>query len=285
MTMGATEERPAATEQARQHYNSRDARNLYDFVIGGETLNLGLYDDPPTRTIAQAMKKTTEWMAARAKGLNADCRVLDIGAGYGPAARYLARTHGCRVTCLNISEEQNVKNQTFNRQQGLDHLIDIVPGNFTAMPLDDAGFDLAWTQDALFHTDNLPRVMAETFRVLKPGGQFLLMDILQSDDCPDGALRTALNRVKIHHARIGSFRSYTEMAEALGFQCHEIIDVSGHLLVHYSKWREAVVDHYAHLSTICSSEFLELTKTGFDHWVAAAEQGLFKWGLFDFRRP
>ena len=283
--MGTAKELHAATEQARQHYNSKDARNLYDFVIGGETLNLGLYDDPPTRTIAQAMKKTTEWMAEKAMGLNADFRVLDIGAGYGPAARYLARTYGCHVTCLNISEEQNARNQTFNREQGLEHLIDIVPGNFKAMPLGDAGFDLVWTQDALFHTDELALVLAETYRVLKPGGQFLLMDILQSDDCPDGALGTALNRVNIHHARIGSFQYYKATADALGFECRATIDLSGHLLVHYSKWQEAVVDHYAQLSTLCSSEFLKLTQAGFAHWVEAAKQGLFKWGLLDFRRP
>ncbi len=282
--MGTTNELQNASEKARRHYNSKDAQNLYDVVIGSDTLNLGLYDDP-TRTIAQAMQTTTEWMAEKAGGLNATGHVLDIGAGYGPAARYLARTRGCHVTCLNVSEEQNARNQECNRQQRLDHLIDVVPGNFKAMPLNDASFDLAWTQDALFHTDDPARVLAETYRVLKPGGQFLLMDILQSDDCPDGALKTALSRVNIHHARIGSFRSYKETAEALGFECRETIDLSRHLLIHYSKWKEAVAEHDAELSRRCSAEFLALTKAGFSHWVDAAEQGLFQWGLLDLRRP
>ncbi len=281
--MGTTNEPQAASEQARRHYNSQDAQNLYEVVIGGDTLNLGLYDDP-TRTIAQAMRNTTEWMAGKAEGLTATFHVLDIGAGYGPAARYLARTYGCHVTCLNVSEEQNAKNQAINRQQHLDHLIDVVPGNFKAMPLDDAVFDLAWTQDALFHTDDPAQVLAETCRVLKPGGQFLLMDILQSDDCPDGALKTALRRVNIHHARISSFRSYQETAAALGFECRETVDLSPHLLIHYSKWKDAVAEHDAELRRRCSAEFLALTRAGFDHWVDAAEQGLFQWGLLDLRR-
>lgn len=274
-----------ATERARKHYNSQDAQNLYDFVIASETLNLGLYDDPPTRTIAQAMKKTTEWMAENAVGLNTDFRVLDIGAGYGPAARYLAQTYGCHVTCLNISEEQNERNEALNRQQSLDHLIEIVPGNFKEIPLDDVTFDLAWSQDALFHTDELDKVLAETYRVLKPGGQFLLMDVLQADDCPDGALKTALSRVNIHHERIGSFQHYKEIADALGFECLNTVDLSKHLLIHYSKWKEAVIENYKELSQVCSTEFLELTKIGFTHWVEAAENGLFTWGLFHFRRP
>ncbi|NKB54491.1 MAG: methyltransferase domain-containing protein [Gammaproteobacteria bacterium] len=275
----------AATERARRHYNSQDAENLYEFVIGSDTLNLGLYDEPPTRTIAQAMQKTTEWMAGNAVGLNADFHVLDIGAGYGPAARYLARTYGCHVICLNISEEQNAKNEALNREQGLDHLITIVPGNFKQMPLPDASFDLAWTQDALFHTDELDKVLAETYRVLKPGGQFLLMDILQADNCPDGALATALSRVNIHHQRIGSFQYYREIAAGLGFECLNTVELSKHLLIHYSNWRDAVIEHYAELSRICSTDFLELTQTGFAHWVEAAENGLFEWGLLHFRRP
>ena len=275
----------AATERARKHYNSRDAQSLYDFVIGSETLNLGLYDDPPTRTIAEGMKKTTEWMAEQVDGLNAAFQVLDIGSGYGPAGRYLAKTYGCRVTGLNISEEQNVRNNELNRQQGLDGLITVTPGNFKQMPFDDAVFDLAWTQDALFHTDELDKVLAETYRVLKPGGQFLLMDILQSDNCPDGALGTALSRVNIHHPRIGSFHYYQEIAAGLGFECVNTVELSRHLLIHYSKWRDAVIDNYAELSQVCSADFLELTKAGFIQWVEAAEDGLFEWGLLHFRRP
>ncbi|ODS24079.1 hypothetical protein AB835_05505 [Candidatus Endobugula sertula] len=274
-----------ATEQARKHYNSQDAHNLYQFVIGTDTLNLGLYDDQPTRTIAEAMKKTTEWMAEKAVGLNEHSRILDIGAGYGPAARYLAKTYGSHVTCLNISEEQNERNKMLNHQQGLSNLINVVYGNFKEMPIEDTTFDLAWTQDALFHTDELDKVLSETYRVLKPGGQFLLMDILQADNCPDGALKTALSRIRIDHDRIGSFEYYKTIANDLGFELLSVVDLSPHLLTHYTRWRDAVIEHETELGKICSMEFLELTKVGLNHWVEAAENGLFTWGLFHFQRP
>ena len=172
-----------------------------------------------------------------------------------------------------------------NQQQGLDHLISIVPGSFKAMPLPDAKFDLVWTQDALFHTDAYDKVLAETQRVLKPGGQFLLMDILQSDNCTDGALHTALTRVNIHHDRIGSFQYYQQIADAVGLECINTIELSEHLLIHYTKWRDEVIEHYAELSKVCSIDFLELTKSGLTDWVEAAENGLFEWGLLHFRRP
>ena len=158
-----------ATERARVHYNSENARNLYEIAIGSDTLNLGLYEDDPNRSIADAMRKTTEWMADQVQNLSSDFHVLDLGSGYGPAARHLAKKYGCHVTCLNISEEQNQENERRNREQNLDNLIEIVFGNFTDLPFDDANFDLVWSQDALFHSDGQARVLEEAYRVLKQG--------------------------------------------------------------------------------------------------------------------
>ncbi|NEP11166.1 MAG: methyltransferase domain-containing protein [Symploca sp. SIO1A3] len=283
MTTTANSEQ--ATERARVHYNSDNARNLYEIAIGSDTLNLGMYEDDPDRPIAQGMAKTTEWMGEQVQNLNPDFRVLDLGAGYGPAARHLAGKYGCHVTCLNISEEQNQENERRNREHGLDNLIDIVHGNFKDIPFEDGSFDLVWSQDALFHTDGQDQVLEEAYRVLKPGGQLLFMDILQADDCQDGALKDSLGRVNILHERIGSFHSYTSKAESLGFETINVIDKSYQLLVHYTKLRDSVIDHYEELSKKCTPEFLESSKNGLCQWVESAEQGLFTWGLFHYRHP
>lgn len=283
MTTTANSEK--ATERARVHYNSDNARNLYEIAIGSDTLNLGLYEDDPDRSIADGMAKTTEWMAQQVQNLNPDFHALDLGSGYGPAARHLAGKYGCKVTCLNISEEQNQENERRNREQGLDNLIDIVLGNFKEIPFDDASFDLLWSQDALFHTDGQDKVLEEAYRVLKPGGQLLFMDILQADDCPDGALKDSLERVNILHDRIGSFHSYTSKAKSLGFETINVIDKSPQLTVHYAKLRDSVIAHYDELSQKCTKEFLESSKNGLCQWVESAEEGLFTWGLFHFRRP
>ncbi|MGD1702364.1 SAM-dependent methyltransferase [Dapis sp. BLCC M229] len=283
MTTTANSEQ--TTERARVHYNSENARYLYEIAIGSDTLNLGMYEDDPDRPIAEGMAKTTEWMAEQAENLNADCRVLDLGAGYGPAARHLAKKYGCHVTCLNISEEQNQENERRNREQGLENLIEIVFGNFKEIPFDDGSFDIVWSQDSLFHTDGQDRVLEEAYRVLKPGGQLLFMDILQADDCPDGVLKDSLQRVNILHERLGSFHSYNSKAESLGFETIKVIDKSDQLLLHYTKLRDSVIAHYDELSKKCTPEFLESSKNGLYQWVESAEKGLFTWGLFHFRRP
>ncbi len=76
---------------ARDYYNSEDADNFYFHIWGGEDIHIGLYEHEDEE-IATASRRTVEYMARQVPGLNAESRVLDLGAGYGGAARYLART-------------------------------------------------------------------------------------------------------------------------------------------------------------------------------------------------
>jgi sarcosine/dimethylglycine N-methyltransferase len=134
-------------ETARAYYNSDDADNFYFHVWGGEDIHIGLYETPD-EAIRDASRRTVERMAGLVSGLGADSRVLDMGAGYGGAARYLAKTYGCKVTALNLSETENERDRQMNREQGLDHLIDVVDGSFEDVPLPDGSVDLVWSQDA-----------------------------------------------------------------------------------------------------------------------------------------
>ena len=65
--------------------------------------------------------------------------MLDLGSGYGGAARYLAKNHGCKVTCLNLSETQNERNIYNNKNYGLNHLINVTKGNFEDIPFVSRG--------------------------------------------------------------------------------------------------------------------------------------------------
>ena len=90
-------------KQAKDYYDSQDADEFYYHIWGGEDFHLGIYEDPD-EPIFDASRRTIKTMAAQVK-LDENTRVLDIGAGYGGAARVLASTYGCPVTCLNLSEQ------------------------------------------------------------------------------------------------------------------------------------------------------------------------------------
>ncbi len=93
-------------------------------ITCGNDIHIGLYEDGDT--IAAASHRTVEKMAEQLPPLDKYSRVLDIGAGYGGAARHIAREFGCRITALNLSEAENQRHRKMNREAGLDKLIDVV---------------------------------------------------------------------------------------------------------------------------------------------------------------
>ena len=122
----------AAVHTARDYYNSEDADNFYFNVWGGNDIHVGLYQTKD-EDIDAASRRTVERMVSKVE-ITPQTRVLDIGAGYGGAARHLARTYGCKVACLNLSEVENRRNVEFNRAEGLDHLIEVLQKAFDSVP-------------------------------------------------------------------------------------------------------------------------------------------------------
>jgi ubiquinone/menaquinone biosynthesis C-methylase UbiE len=121
---------------------------------------------------------------ASSLGLNfgVGTRVLDLGSGKGAAARHLASSFGCHVTCFNLGSNQNSHNLAEARAAGVDHLVECVLGNFNSgLPADwTATFDLVWSQESLCHANDQRKVLAEITRVLKPGGVAVFTDIMRT---------------------------------------------------------------------------------------------------------
>jgi sarcosine/dimethylglycine N-methyltransferase len=99
--MNALRNSSETDKKVPMYYDQIDTHNFYQNVSGGEHVHIGLFQDPK-EDLEAAKKRTTEHMASL---LNIDdnCRILDLGAGYGGAARYLAKTYSCQVSCLNLT--------------------------------------------------------------------------------------------------------------------------------------------------------------------------------------
>jgi sarcosine/dimethylglycine N-methyltransferase len=269
-------------ETARAYYNSDDADNFYFHVWGGEDIHIGLYETPD-EAIRDASRRTVERMAGLVSGLGPDSRVLDMGAGYGGAARYLARTFGCKITALNLSETENDRDRQMNREQGLDHLIDVVDGSFEDVPAQDGSIDLVWSQDAILHSGHRDKVMAEAARVLRPGGDMVFTDPMQADDCPDGVLQPVLDR--IHLSTLGSIAFYREQAAKHGLREVEVIAMTEQLITHYGRVRDVLEQTRDDLTGKVSDAYIDRMITGLDHWVEAGRNGYLAWGIVHFRKP
>lgn len=91
-------------------------------------------------------------------------RVLDAGAGLGIVAAEVARKHGASVVALDYSCWVD----------HVDRVANPVQGDLMQLPLRDAAFDTVLCFEVLEHTLDPDRVIAEIFRVLRPGGSLLL---------------------------------------------------------------------------------------------------------------
>jgi 2-polyprenyl-6-hydroxyphenyl methylase/3-demethylubiquinone-9 3-methyltransferase len=99
----------------------------------------------------------------------AGLRTLDIGCGGGLLAEEFARL-GYAVVGVDPSEESLAAARTHAAGQGL--AIEYHCARGEALPFADDSFDLVYCCDVLEHVTDLQQVIAETARVLRPGGTY-----------------------------------------------------------------------------------------------------------------
>jgi SAM-dependent methyltransferase len=122
---------------------------------------------------------------AELAGVRPGDRVLDVGAGIGGPARFLAARHGAHVTALDATPRFCRAAELLTRGAGLADRVTVVCGDALALPFADASFDLAWSQAVSQNIADKPRFIAEAARVLRPGGRLALFEVVAG---PGGAL-------------------------------------------------------------------------------------------------
>lgn len=276
-----SEQYSGAVATAREYYNSEDADQFYYRVWGGEDIHVGLYETD-VEPIFDASRRTVAHMADMLGGLDPEHKVLDLGAGYGGAARYLARTFKCPVVALNLSEVENQRDREINEGEQLDHLIEVVDGNFENLPFDDGQFDVVWSQDSFLHSGDRESALREAARVLKPGGVFIFTDPMQADDCPEGVLQPILDR--LHLDTLGSPAFYREQCKALGLEEIGFEEHTPQLARHYGRVLRELRARAPELKGDISDGYIERMQKGLEHWVEGGQKGHLCWGIFRFRK-
>ena len=272
--MSTTTEK-TTVDKVQDYYNSTPADEFYFKIWGGEHIHVGIYNHSK-ESIKDASPRIVHLMASKLK-LNSDTKLLDLGSGYGGAARYLTKKYGCQVTCLNLSETQNERNGSLNKKNGLDHLITVMEGNFEDIPWSDNSFDVVWSQDAIVHSGNREQVLSEVNRVLMETGDFIFTDLMQTYDCPKSVLKPVLER--IHLDSLGSFGFYVEQARKLDVKEIRVQDLSEHLTTHYQRVMEEILDRYDEMVETCGKEYIDKMIQGLKHWIEAGENEYLSWGI------
>jgi cyclopropane-fatty-acyl-phospholipid synthase len=104
------------------HYDL--SNELYGLFLDDTMTYSAAFFEERGATLEQAQEAKYRRLADKVR-LTGDCHVLEIGCGWGGFASFAARTYGCRVTGITLSEQQASHARERLRREGLDHLVDI----------------------------------------------------------------------------------------------------------------------------------------------------------------
>lgn len=151
--------------------------------------------------------------------------VMDIGCGSGAIAVALVRDHGAaHVTGIDVEDPVCEAARARAAAAGLSDRITIEkvrPGPF---PFEDASFDIVFSKDSIIHIPDKAAMAAESFRVLKPGGQFAASDWLTSHDGELSPEMAHYVKMEALEFRMASPARYREAMEQAGFVDVELVN-------------------------------------------------------------
>ena len=165
-------EQPVTEAAIADHYDELDP---FYRDIWGQHVHHGLWtrgDETPE----EAVRKLVELVAEKAN-LSRGERVIDIGCGYGAPARLLAENYDAAVTAITMSAVQYAFAQNTAPGPELKYIL----GNWYSLEFAPEIFDLAIAIESGEHMPDKVEFAKRAYRVLRPGGRFVLCAWLSAD--------------------------------------------------------------------------------------------------------
>jgi sarcosine/dimethylglycine N-methyltransferase len=116
--------------------------------------------------------------------VTAGMSVLDVGSGVGGPARFLAATHDCHVTGVDLSEPFVDAARYLTGRTGQSEQVSFRTASALELPFDAGRFDVVLLQHVAMNISDRPRLYHEIRRVLKLGGRFAIFDVVLNDGEP-----------------------------------------------------------------------------------------------------
>jgi len=103
--------------------------------------------------------------------------IADLGAGEGTFSQLLAR-HAKKVIAVDNSEKMVEYGAELARKHGVKNL-EYRKGDLEDVPIRDGAVDVAFFSQALHHAQHPERAVAEAWRILRPGGKIVVLDLVR----------------------------------------------------------------------------------------------------------
>jgi sarcosine/dimethylglycine N-methyltransferase len=152
---------------------------------------------------------------ARLAGIDARARVLDLCAGLGGPARFLASRRGCTVVAVELNAGRARGAARLTRLVQLHAQVRIVRADAARLPLATACADACVSQEALLHIADKAAVLREAHRVLVPGGRLAFTDWVARPTLGDAERRRLAEWMAA--TTLQSLEGYRTLLGAAGF--------------------------------------------------------------------
>lgn len=101
-------------------------------------------------------------------------KILDVGCGIGGSSLYLAQKYNATATGITLSLVQAARAKERAAIAQMSEKTEFLVADALQMPFADDSFDLVWSMESGEHMADKEQFLRECYRVLKPGGTFLM---------------------------------------------------------------------------------------------------------------
>jgi ubiquinone/menaquinone biosynthesis C-methylase UbiE len=124
--------------------------------------------------------------------LTKESLVLSVGEGNGAPSRLLAKLVGCRIVGVDVSPLQIENAREVARLHGVEHLVEYIQQNASALDLGERRFDAAYFNETLCHWEDKVQALRRTRMHMKPKALLAFNDWLKGSK---GSLNEAYREV------------------------------------------------------------------------------------------
>jgi ubiquinone/menaquinone biosynthesis C-methylase UbiE len=121
-------------------------------------------------------------------------RLLDVACGPGVVTAALG-PNAASVVAFDATEPMLAKAKARCAAAGLTN-VDFQSGDAENLPFAEAQFDGVVTRAAVHHFADPRRAITEMFRVLRPGGRAVIVDVISSEEANESKLHNAIERLR-----------------------------------------------------------------------------------------
>ena len=155
--------------------------------------------------LLQCQKNLTDYCLAKLPNLHGQ-QVLEIGCGNGVQSAYILENHDpARLTAVDLSRD-NIRIAQ-KRSPPVDRLVFLLDDAQELVHIGNESIDTVINIESAFHYPDKSRFLYQINRVLKPGGHFLIADILNRGAKSSKTLSFWQGRMDLNHWTLAEYQS------------------------------------------------------------------------------